>query len=221
MSDQSHNTELMLVLEAGAGAADRLQAVLAAVRVACVVVVPAGQRNLTAADLLPLVEIGQRYGAAVLVADDPQLARTVKADGVHLSVSDTLEPRLEDARSVVGGRAVLGADAGRSRDDAMTIGEFGADYVAFGIPDFVKDREAAYERQVGLVAWWAEIFEIPCVAMDVAGPEHAAALFEAGADFVALRLGDGLSLVEALSLARQWASAVGQGVGTDVAREGS
>jgi thiamine-phosphate pyrophosphorylase len=207
-SDQTHSAELMIALEAGEGAADRLEAVLAAVPVASVVAMPPKDRVLTAADVLPLVGAGRGRGVTVLVADDARLARTVKADGVHLSVSDKAREHLEEARAIVGGRAIVGADAGRSRHDAMTIGEVGADYVAFGVPAFVRDRETAFERQLDLVAWWSEIFEIPCVAMDVEGPEQAEALAAAGADFVTLRLPGGLAPVEAVALARQWVAAI-------------
>lgn len=207
-SDQTHRAELMLALEAGEGAAERLEAILAAVPVASVVVLPAGERPLAAADVLPLLLVAQKRGAIVLVADDARLARTVKADGVHLSVSEKVREELEEARAVVGGRAVVGMDAGRSRHDAMTIGELGADYVAFGIPGFVKDRTTAFERQLELVNWWAEIFEIACVAMDAAGPEQAGALAAAGADFVSLRLPSGLAPAEAVTLARQWQAAI-------------
>jgi thiamine-phosphate pyrophosphorylase len=208
-SDQTHRAELMLALEAGEGAADRLEAILAAVPVASILVMAPTGRMLTAADLLPLVAAGHKRGVVVLIADDARLARTVKADGVHLGVSDHIRDQLETARATVGGRAVVGADAGRSRHDAMTIGELGADYVAFGIPAFVKDRATAFERQVGLVEWWAEIFEIPCVAMDATEPEQAAALAEAGADFVSLRIPGGIAADEAVALARQWVDAIG------------
>ncbi len=208
-SNQAQHTELMLALEVGDGALERLEAVLAAVPVASLILRPPAERALAAADVLPLVAAGQRRGAAVLVENDAHLARTVKADGVHLGVSDKVRDALETARAVVGGRSVVGVDAGRSRDDAMTIGELGADYVAFGVPAFVKDRETAFERQIDLVAWWAEIFEIPCVAMDIADPQQVAAVAAAGVDFVCLELPTGLAVAQAVELARQWLSAIG------------
>lgn len=211
MADRSQGAELMLVLEAGLAAADRLDAVLGAVEAACVALVPAEGRRLAAVDLLPLVAVGQKRGVAVLVADDARLARTVKADGVHLGVSDRISDRFEDARATVGGRGIVGVDVGRSRHDAMTMGELGADYVAFGIPSFVKDRQTAYKRQLDLVAWWAEIFQIPCVATDAATLEQAEALARAGADFVALHVRDGLAPAEAAGLARDWAGAISEG----------
>ena len=72
-------------------------------------------------------------------------------------------------------------------DDAMTLAEDGADYIAFGIPPHVEDRAAAAARRLELVAWWGEIFEMPCVAFDVDNIEEAIALAGAGADFVAVR----------------------------------
>jgi thiamine-phosphate pyrophosphorylase len=69
----------------------------------------------------------------------------------------------------------------------MTLAEDGADYIAFGIPPHVEDRAAAAARQLELVAWWGEIFEIPCVAFDIDTCEEAIALAGAGADFVAVR----------------------------------
>ena len=38
------------------------------------------------------------------------------------------------------------------------------------------------------MSWWAEIFEVPCVAFDVATPEDAEQLASAGADFIGLRI---------------------------------
>ena len=213
-ADQTHRAELMLTLEAGEGAVDRLEAVLAAVPVASLVVTPLPGRELGAGEALPLVAAAQKRGIATLLADDARLARTVKADGVHLRFSDDCRGSFETARSVVGGRAIIGADAGRSRDDAMTIGELGADYVAFGIPSFVKERETAFERQLDLIAWWAEIFEIPCVAMDAEDAGQAAALAAAGADFVSLALPAGLAVADAVDRARAWSVAIG-GAGED------
>ena len=82
---------------------------------------------------------------------------------------------------------MIGADAGRSRDDAMALGEAGADYIAFGIPAHVEDRTTAEERQCDLINWWSEIFEIPCVAFDVATAGQASALASNGVTSSRLR----------------------------------
>jgi thiamine-phosphate pyrophosphorylase len=116
----------------------------------------------------------------------------VKADGVHLPASKTAAATYREAREVLGTRFIVGVDVGRTRHDAMTLGEEGADYIAFGIPAHVEDRETARARRRELVAWWSEIFEVPCVAFDVETPEDAHDLAASGADFVAVRVPAGL-----------------------------
>jgi thiamine-phosphate pyrophosphorylase len=185
--------QLMAVIQPGAGAGERLAAALAAGDIASVVVAAPGGTDVPIADIQTLLRQAQAAGAAALVLDDARLARTLKADGVHLSVDGGSDAKggaksYDEAREVVGRGLIVGVDAGRSRHDAMTSGEAGADYVAFGIPDRVGDREKAHLRRCELVAWWAEVFEIPVVAFDVVDPAEAAALAAAGADFIAVRL---------------------------------
>jgi thiamine-phosphate pyrophosphorylase len=48
----------------------------------------------------------------------------------------------------------------------------------------LSDRER--EERAGLIAWWSEIFVVPCVAWNVDSQEEAARLAGLGADFVAL-----------------------------------
>jgi thiamine-phosphate pyrophosphorylase len=140
--------------------------------------------------LKSLIETGQKLGIAMLLADDAAMARALKADGVHLSWSKEPLERFREARETLGQHGIVGADAGRSRHDAMELGEGGADYIAFGIPPHVDDITTARERQADLVSWWSDIFEIPCVAFDVASLEEAHDLASAGADFVAVTLPD-------------------------------
>ena len=63
----------------------------------------------------------------------------------------------------------------------MTAGESGADYVLFGEDAAPLDAPALLER----VAWWAEIFNTPCVAF-ARSLEQVGPLVAAGADFVML-----------------------------------
>jgi thiamine-phosphate pyrophosphorylase len=181
-------TRLCAVIEAGEAALGHLSAALAAAEVACVLIAPAPSVGLDARAASPLVEAAQRRNAAALIVEDAQLARSLRADGVHLGVAKTGVSGYAEARSLVGRDAIVGVDAGLSRHDAMTLAEDGADYVAFGAPAHLKDRAKARVRRDELIAWWAEIFEAPCVALDVETPEEAAALARAGADFVGLRL---------------------------------
>jgi thiamine-phosphate pyrophosphorylase len=66
----------------------------------------------------------------------------------------------------------------------MLAAEAGADYVLFGEPDLKNERPSlsGIEERV---AWWAEVFEPPCVAY-AASVDEVAAFVAAGADFVAV-----------------------------------
>jgi thiamine-phosphate pyrophosphorylase len=59
----------------------------------------------------------------------------------------------------------------------------GADYVAFG-PEAGSDIDAI-DQCAELIAWWSEIFVVPCVAWNVDSAAEAARLAALGADFVA------------------------------------
>jgi thiamine-phosphate pyrophosphorylase len=181
-------TQLCAMIEAGEAALGHLAAALAVAEVACVLIAPAPGAGLDARAAGPLVEAAQRRNAAALIVEDAQLARTLRADGVHFSVAKTGVSGYGEVRSLVGRGGIVGVDAGISRHDAMTVAEDGADYVAFGAPAHLKDRAKARLRRDELIAWWAEIFEAPCVALDVETPEEAEALARAGADFVGLSL---------------------------------
>lgn len=200
---------LMVVLEAGVNARQPIEAALAAGKIASICVLPAAGRSFEVESTRPLIIAAQKAGAAALLVDDAKLARTLRADGVHLSAGSQLS--YVEARDILGNNSIVGADAGRSRDAAMQLGEDGADYIGFGVPDFVIDQQAARERRLDLVQWWAEIFEVPCVAFDVSTAADAAALAQAGADFVALRLDPALTSAHAREVVAGMVAAISLG----------
>jgi thiamine-phosphate pyrophosphorylase len=177
--------QFCLALEAGPAAADRLAAALAAVDIASVFI-KAGDGG--ARDVQPLVMMAQKSGAAALIMDDARLARTLKAEGVLLLAGADAFARYEETRSIVGKGAIVGVTCGLSRHEAMEIGEAGADFLAFG-PD--GGGEDALERQADHVGWWAEIFEVPCVALGADEARMAMTLARAGADFVCVTARNG------------------------------
>ncbi|MBA2127048.1 thiamine phosphate synthase [Hyphomicrobium methylovorum] len=154
-----------------------------------------------------LVALVQSKDAAALVLSDPGTAVALSADGVHIPWSEEIGTEFANARRSAAQDAIVGADAGRTRHDAMELGENGADYVAFGVPPHVGDRVRAAERQIDLVSWWSELFEIPCAAFDVTSEEHARNLFSAGADFVTLTIGPDDSVEDAVARAKDFAAA--------------
>lgn len=111
----------------------------------------------------------QRLGLAVLIAGDPQIALKTAADGVEIADLEAYR----QARSLLGSDRIVGASCGASRHRAMELAEAGADYVAFS--------QAAH---VDLISWWAEIFEVPCIAADPIGPENLDILLPHNPDFI-------------------------------------
>ncbi|HEY1780590.1 MAG TPA: thiamine phosphate synthase [Roseiarcus sp.] len=129
----------------------------------------------------PFLRAAMDAGCAVLVEDDVPLAARLGADGVHVAGAGAdLEAAIKWAKP----DRIVGAGALRTRDEAMTAAEMGADYVMFGEP-FEGTRTMSMASLTERVAWWAEIFETPCVACADTVPA-AGALADAGADFVAL-----------------------------------
>jgi len=127
-----------------------------------------------------IAPVVQDCDTALLLAGRDDIVARSGADGAHLGNVDALRdavPRLKPKNTAgVGGL--------HTRHDAMTAGEAGADYVMFGDPDEAGNR-ASFDAIIDRVGWWAEVFEVPCVAY-AARLDEIDALAAAGADFVAI-----------------------------------
>jgi thiamine-phosphate pyrophosphorylase len=146
---------------------------------------PADERTLTN-QVKALAPAAQEHGAAVIVtteamADLATVAARGGADGVHMAGDPAL---VREMRDRLKSERALGVGAIRTKDDAMTFGEAGVDYLLFGEPrqdGSLPSLESVVER----AAWWAEIFETPCAAyapsLDAVEP-----LAATNAEFVAL-----------------------------------
>lgn len=204
-TDRSMTSNVCLTMEGtGEGLSERLGAALDALQPASLIIRPAQGGTLMAASLRPLVALAQSKGTAALVAGDAALAKAVAADGVHLQPSPDLLDDYAAARRLLGTGMIVGADAGRSRHDAMCLGEAGADYVAFG----ATAAPGAEDTQHDLCVWWADLFEVPVVALGMTGLDDARALLSSGADFVAFDIPGGRSAADIRDWARTIASTV-------------
>jgi thiamine-phosphate pyrophosphorylase len=162
--------------------AGQLDAALAAGDVACVLLQAQGRDDgETKRIVRTLAEIAARHDVALLVDGDPQLATRAGADGVHIrGAGQDLSEALESLKP----ERIVGCGGLELRDDAMTAGEAGADYVMFG--DAMDDGEwPSLTETIERTSWWAEIFNVPCVAL-ARRFEDIGPLADAGADFVAL-----------------------------------
>ena len=127
-----------------------------------------------------LVEVTQAKDVALLLDGHAELVARAGCDGAHLAGIEALK----EAIGTLKPDRIAGAGGLATRHDAMTAAEAGTDYVMFGEPDEHGERLAfaTVEERVG---WWAELFELPCVAY--AGSfDEIDPLVKAGADFIAL-----------------------------------
>jgi thiamine-phosphate pyrophosphorylase len=133
--------------------------------------------------LMPIV---QNAGAAFIVNDRPDLARTLDADGVHVGQQDAT---YEEARRLLGEDKIVGVTCHNSRHLAMEAAERGADYVAFGAFYPTETKAAPAQADTELLEIWQETMETPCVAIGGITVDNAATLARAGADFIAVSAG--------------------------------
>ncbi len=122
----------------------------------------------------------QDKGAALLLDGHVDLVARAGADGAHVTGIAAFGDAVEQLKP----ERIVGVGGLFTRHDGMVAAEMGADYVMFGEPDRGGERpgfDAIEER----IAWWAEVFEAPCVA-HAASLDEIAPLMKAGADFIAL-----------------------------------
>lgn len=154
---------------------------LDAADVAAVLVRIGGDENRKLVERIrTLAPVVQNRDAALLLGGHPDIALKAGADGAHLT-------GIEDFEAAVGilkPDLIAGAGGLTTRHDAMLAAEGGADYVMFGDPGSGGHRPS-FEQIVERVAWWSEIFQMPCVGY-AASFEEIAPLVAAGADFVAV-----------------------------------
>lgn len=145
-----------------------------------------------------VVPMAQARGVAVMIAGESRIAARVGADGVHVeggreALADAID-RLQD-------KFMIGGGGGKSRDDALALGELRPDYMFFGRFGYDTKPEV-HPRNLSLAAWWAEMIEIPCIVMAGSDIASAADVAATGAEFVALSravFGEGIDSAAAVA----------------------
>jgi thiamine-phosphate pyrophosphorylase len=163
------------------GPAASLAAALAEADVAAVLVRLNGTEERTLIEQVKLLApTVQERGVALLLERGDDVVIRSGADGAHCTGLDQLRTTLAALKP----DRIVGCGGLASRHEAMVAGEAGADYVMFGEPSLLGPRPR-FETIVERVAWWADLFELPCVGY-AATPDEVGPLGAAGADFVAL-----------------------------------
>ncbi len=127
--------------------------------------------------------VAQSRGVAFLLNDRADLVHATGCDGAHVGQTDLAAP---EARKLLGPGLTLGVTCHDSRDLAMQAGEAGADYVAFGAFFPTATKDAPTHAEPDLIAWWAELMELPSVAIGGITALNCAPLVQAGASFLAV-----------------------------------
>jgi thiamine-phosphate pyrophosphorylase len=125
--------------------------------------------------LAPAIQAG---GAALLLDGHADLVARSGADGAHLTGIEALQETLPSLKP----DRIAGVGGLSTRHDSMIAGEAGADYVLFGEPDKTGERPSA-DGIADRLAWWAELFEPPCVGYAVSINE-ARTFAASGADLI-------------------------------------
>ena len=146
-------------------------------------------RNKTASRALQreqasaLASLVAASGATFIVNDDPELAREVGADGVHVGEDDA---DLARARSMLGAApSIIGVSCYNDFARAERAAREGADYIAFGSFFPSPTKPAARRAGTDLIVR-ARALGVPVVAIGGITAHNAPLLIEAGADAIAV-----------------------------------
>ncbi len=163
-----------------------LPAVEAALEGGCRVVQYRSKKNDTVikrSEARELLMLCRQFNALLLINDDVALANYIGADGVHLGQEDS---SLLDARSQLGGDAIIGVTCHGSLTLASSAVDAGANYVAFGRFFDSATKPSASLAQRSILA--DARVQIPCPLVAIGGItlDNALMLKEAGADMLAV-----------------------------------
>jgi thiamine-phosphate pyrophosphorylase len=127
-----------------------------------------------AVELRPVLS---EHGVPLIINDHPQIARNVRADGVHLGQDDL---PIAEARKIVGPDRAVGKST-HSIDQAIRAFYEGADYIGFG-PIFATPTKPDYPP-IGLddIAKVHESVRIPIFCIGGIKLDNLAKVIEAGA----------------------------------------
>lgn len=135
------------------------------------------------AEAAALSTLCRARGIPLIVNDDVELAARIGADGVHLGKEDG---RIEEARSRLGHRAIIGLSCYDQPERALAAARLGADYVAFGsfFPSPTKPDAARAAPE--LIRLFKRRSDLPVVAIGGITAENGGPLVAAGADMLAV-----------------------------------
>lgn len=134
-------------------------------------------------ELVELRALCRQRGVPLIINDDPSLAQSLDADGVHLGRDDAA---IAAARALLGPGRLIGASCYNELPLALAAQAAGADYVAFGSFFASVTKPDAVVATPGLLRRARAALDLPLVAIGGITADNGAALLDAGADALAV-----------------------------------
>ena len=125
----------------------------------------------------------KHHQVCFIINDNPELAKRVAADGVHVGKEDG---KISDARQQLGDKAIIGVSCYNHLDNALRAIEQGANYVAFGRFFPSQTKPEAVQADLQLLEAAAEQLSVPIVAIGGVTRTNAVQLIQRGAHAVAV-----------------------------------
>jgi thiamine-phosphate pyrophosphorylase len=124
-----------------------------------------------------------RYGAQLIINDNPYLAREVEADGVHIGQFDFAA---DISREILGPDKIIGLST-HTKQQAMAAQYMPVDYIGVG-PVYATGSKVSEWPVVGtrLIRWIRQNVQLPLVAIGGITEERIVDVIAAGADNVAV-----------------------------------
>src|SRR6185369_11701393 len=121
-------------------------------------------------------------GTLFIVNDDPQLARELDADGVHLGQEDGCPA---EARRIIGEDKLIGIST-HSPQEALAAEAAGADYIGFGAMFPTGSKEISHLAGIESLVETRKMVSLPIVAIGGISRGNAPSVLDAGADAIAV-----------------------------------
>ncbi len=130
-----------------------------------------------------LLPVTRRYGALLLINDDPEVAHAIGADGVHVGREDATVP---EARALLGPDAIIGVTCYGQIERAVSAVEEGADYVAFGTPFHSPTKGTQGKTPLTMYRDVKRHVAVPVFAIGGINVGNAQQIRDAGADAISV-----------------------------------
>ncbi len=130
-----------------------------------------------------IAQICKQYQVCFIINDDPQLARKINADGVHVGKDDG---QIADARAILGNEAIIGVSCYNRLENALQAQADGADYIALGRFFTSRTKPDAVQASLELLSEVRQAIDLPIVTIGGIKRDNARQLIEYGTDAIAV-----------------------------------